>query len=60
MKTLISILQAGNIDLWRHNIIADLHGKISLTKLSFGFTSSFITLGKSSTEEPAPTPSATT
>jgi hypothetical protein len=43
-NSLLDILQSGNIEQRRHDVIAELHGKISLTKLSFGVTTNAFTL----------------
>lgn len=43
-NTLVDILQSGNIEQRRHDVIAWLHGKISLTKLWFGITTNALTL----------------
>lgn len=43
-KTLLGILQSGNIEQRRHDLIAGLHGSIKLTKLSFGVTTNALTL----------------
>ena len=44
INALVDIIQSGNIEQRRHDVIANLHGKISLTKLSFGVTTNALTL----------------
>lgn len=48
---MLDIIQAGNIELRRHDVISGLHGKIALTKLSFGVTTSMFTLKTRKKEE---------
>ncbi|HMS90889.1 MAG TPA: hypothetical protein PKC87_01610, partial [Candidatus Absconditabacterales bacterium] len=60
-NTLLDILQSGNIEQRRHDVMTGLHGKLSLTKLSFGLTTNALTLkagasGPSSGETPPPPP----
>lgn len=54
---LVQILQAGNHDLRRHDVIAALHGKVDLTKLSFGVTTNALTLQFTGSDTPPPPPS---
>ncbi|MEI6774070.1 MAG: hypothetical protein WCL18_04650 [bacterium] len=35
INALLDIIQSGNIEERRHDVIAGLHGKVALTKLSF-------------------------
>ena len=35
INALLDIIQSGNIEQRRHDVIAGLHGKVALTKLSF-------------------------
>ena len=55
INALLNILQSGNIETRRHNVIAALHGKVAITKLSFGATTNALTV-KFKSETPAPTP----
>jgi len=49
INALLDILQSGNIEQRRHDVIAGLHGKVEITKLSFGVTTSALTLKSSET-----------
>ncbi len=42
INDLLSVMQEGNMDLRRHNVVAWLHSKIDVTKLSFGVTSDML------------------
>lgn len=42
INSLLDVLQWGNIEQWRHDLIANLHGHVDLTKLSFGVTTSML------------------
>ena len=53
---LVQILQAGNHDLRRHDVVAALHGKVDLTKLSFGVTTNALTLKLNNSDTPPPPP----
>ena len=44
INALLDIIQSGNIESRRSDVIAGLHGKIALTKLSFGVTTNALTL----------------
>ena len=44
INSLLDILQSGNIEERRHDLIAGLHGKLELSKLSFGVTTNALTL----------------
>jgi len=55
ITALLNILQSGNIETRRHNVIAALHGKVAITKLSFGATTNALTV-KFKSKTPAPTP----
>ncbi len=61
INTLLDIIQSGNIESRRSDIIAWLHGKVALTKLSFGVTTNALTLKSwSGVWSPnAPTPGST-
>lgn len=58
INALLDVLQSGNIEQRRHDVITELHGKVSLTKLSFGVTTSALTfkkgVQKKKTEAPVP------
>ena len=43
INALIDIIQSGNIEQRRHDVISELHGKVELTKLSFGVTTNALT-----------------
>lgn len=42
VNDLLSVMQEWNMDLRRHNVVAWLHGKLDVTKLSFGVTSDML------------------
>ena len=44
INALLDIIQSGNIESRRSDVIAWLHGKVALTKLSFGVTTNALTL----------------
>jgi hypothetical protein len=46
INALLDILQSGMREQRRNDVIAALHGKIALTKLSFGLTTNTLTLAK--------------
>lgn len=58
MNAFLDILQSGNIEQRRHDVVAALHGHIAITKLSFGVTTNALTaqFGKKETETPPPPP----
>lgn len=58
INALLDIIQSGNIEQRRHDVISGLHGKIALTKLSFGVTTNALTLTswKASSNTPPPPP----
>ncbi|MEI7919545.1 MAG: hypothetical protein WCH65_05085 [bacterium] len=51
-------MQSGNIEERRHDVIAELHGKIDVTKLSFGVTSNMLTFKLPKSTKNAPKASA--
>lgn len=51
LTTLFDILQSGAREQRRHDVIAGLHGKIALTKLSFGVTTNALTMKIGKTKE---------
>lgn len=55
LNALLDIIQSGNIESRRSDIIAWLHGKIALTKLSFGVTTNALTLRTTWSWSNAPT-----
>ncbi len=55
ISNLIDILQSGNIEERRANVIAGLQGRIDITKLSFGVTSNIFTLKVPKSNKNAPT-----
>lgn len=64
INALLDIIQSGNIESRRHDVIAGLHGKIALTKLSFGVTTNALTLSSgtsknSKTSDTPPPPPST-
>ncbi len=44
INELISIMQTGNMEQWRWDLLLNLHGKLDITKLSFGMTTKAITI----------------
>lgn len=50
INQLVDILQSGSIEQRRHDLISHLHGKVSLTKLSFGVTTSMLGWNRSNND----------
>ena len=50
LNNLTDILQSWSIEQRRHDLISHLHGKLSLTKLSFGVTSSMLGWNRSNND----------
>ena len=44
INALLAIIQSGAIEERRNDVIAALHGKVELTKLSFGVTTNALTI----------------
>jgi hypothetical protein len=45
IKELISIIQMGNMEQWRSDLLNNVNGKFDISKLSFGVTTNALTLG---------------
>jgi len=45
LNELIYMIQEGNMEQWRSDLLNNLHNKVDITKLSFGVTTNALTLG---------------
>lgn len=45
LNELISMIQEGNMEQWRSDLLNNLHNNVDITKLSFGVTTNALTLG---------------
>lgn len=45
LNELISMVQEGNMEQWRSDLLNNLHNNVDITKLSFGVTTNALTLG---------------
>ncbi|MFA7298480.1 MAG: hypothetical protein WC010_02430 [Candidatus Absconditabacterales bacterium] len=57
LNELVNIIQSGNIEQRRHDVMTGLHSSFDVTKLSFGVTTNALTLrSQGGKNTPAPTP----